>query len=41
VNAGSTISAPKLLSRVMVDLDVFVGSTPQHDDVTCMLIRVT
>ncbi len=41
LNAGANISAPKLLSRIMVDLDTFVGSTPQHDDVTCMLIRAT
>ncbi len=39
LNAGATISAGKLLSRIMVDLDTFVGNTPQHDDVTCMLIR--
>jgi hypothetical protein len=24
----------------MADLDAFVGTTPQHDDVTCMLIKV-
>ncbi len=41
VNAGSTISAPKLLSRIMVDVDGFVGNTPQHDDLTCMLLRVS
>jgi phosphoserine phosphatase RsbU/P len=39
LNAGASISPPKLLSRIMVDLDTFVGATPQHDDVTCMLIR--
>jgi sigma-B regulation protein RsbU (phosphoserine phosphatase) len=41
LNAGATISPPKLLSRIMVDLDTFVGTTPQHDDVTCMLIRAS
>jgi hypothetical protein len=23
----------------MSDLDAFVGPTPQHDDVTCMLVK--
>jgi len=33
-------SAPdQLLRRIMGDLDLFVGSTPQHDDVTCLLIK--
>lgn len=41
LNAGAAISPPKLLSRIMVDLDTFVGTTPQHDDVTCMLIRAS
>ena len=25
--------------RLMAELDLFVGSTPQHDDVTCMLLK--
>jgi serine phosphatase RsbU (regulator of sigma subunit) len=28
-----------MLKRMLSDLDVFVGSTPQHDDVTCLLIK--
>lgn len=28
-----------LLHRLMADLDLFVGNTPQHDDVTCMLLK--
>jgi hypothetical protein len=38
-----TASAPtphEMLSRIMAGLDAFVGETPQHDDVTCMLIHV-
>jgi len=23
----------------MVDLDFYVGNTPQHDDITCMLLK--
>jgi sigma-B regulation protein RsbU (phosphoserine phosphatase) len=30
----------ELLDRLMAQLDLFVGSTPQHDDVTCMLLKV-
>lgn len=37
LNAGVTTTPAKLLSRIMVDLDLFVGTTPQHDDITCML----
>jgi phosphoserine phosphatase RsbU/P len=29
----------EMLKRLMADLDLFVGSTPQHDDVTCMLLK--
>src|SRR6202048_1166779 len=37
-NARST-SPQELLNRLMADLDLFVGNTPQHDDVTCMLLK--
>ena len=29
----------ELLDRLMASLDLFVGSTPQHDDVTCLLVK--
>ena len=29
-----------MLERLMAELDLFVGNTPQHDDVTCMLLKV-
>lgn len=38
LNSGASTTPSKLLSRIMVDLDFFVGSTPQHDDITCMLL---
>lgn len=38
LNAGVSSPPAKLLSRIMVDLDFFVGTTPQHDDITCMLV---
>jgi serine phosphatase RsbU (regulator of sigma subunit) len=37
-NVRST-SPQELLNRLMADLDLFVGNTPQHDDVTCMLLK--
>ncbi len=40
LNAGAGLSAAQLLNNVMADLDRFVGNAPQHDDVTCMLLRV-
>ncbi len=33
------LSPAELLKRMMADLDLFVGNTPQHDDVTCMLLK--
>jgi phosphoserine phosphatase RsbU/P len=33
------LSPAMLLNTVMVDLDRFVGDAPQHDDITCMLLR--
>ena len=39
VEAGKSLQPTELLKRLMSDLDVFVGNTPQHDDVTCMLLK--
>src|SRR6266852_2372330 len=39
IQAGATTEPADLLKRLMADLDLFVGSTPQHDDVTCMLLK--
>jgi len=30
----------ELLRRIMRDLDAFVGATPQHDDITCLIARM-
>jgi hypothetical protein len=32
-------SPRELLNRLMAGLDLFVGNTPQHDGVTCMLLK--
>jgi len=39
LEAGKSTTPKELLDRLMRDLDLFVGSTPQHDDVTCLLVK--
>ncbi len=37
---ASAATPAELLQRMMADLDLFVGATPQHDDVTCLMVKV-
>jgi phosphoserine phosphatase RsbU/P len=39
IEAGKSTEPDDLLKRLMFELDLFVGNTPQHDDVTCMLLK--
>jgi sigma-B regulation protein RsbU (phosphoserine phosphatase) len=39
LHSGVMLAPSMLLNSIMVDLDRFVGNAPQHDDVTCMLLR--
>jgi sigma-B regulation protein RsbU (phosphoserine phosphatase) len=39
IEAGKAIAPAEMLKSLMAELDVFVGNTPQHDDVTCMLLK--
>ena len=39
LEAGKSLEPAALLKRLMTELDLFVGSTPQHDDVTTMLLK--
>jgi len=39
IEAGNTFSPAEMLGRLMAEVDLFVGNTPQHDDVTCMLLK--
>jgi len=39
VNASASGTPQQMLDQLMSSLDLFVGSTPQHDDVTCLLIK--
>jgi sigma-B regulation protein RsbU (phosphoserine phosphatase) len=39
IAAGAAGTPGEMLNRMMSELDLFVGATPQHDDVTCLLIK--
>src|SRR3954453_6651010 len=39
IQAANSLSPAELLKRLIAELDLFVGTTPQHDDVTCMLLK--
>ena len=39
VDAGKSVEPSEMLHRIMAEVDLFVGTTPQHDDVTCMLLK--
>ena len=39
IDAARTTAPADMLNRLMSELDSFVGTTPQHDDVTCMLLK--
>ena len=41
LQANTTLAPDLLLQRMIADVNGFVGSTPQHDDITCMLIKVS
>ncbi len=39
IHMGAAQSPAMMLQRIMSDVDNFVGTAPQHDDVTCMLLK--
>jgi serine phosphatase RsbU (regulator of sigma subunit) len=39
IEAGKSTSPAEMLKRLMAEVDLFVGNTPQHDDVTCLLLK--
>ena len=39
LHSGVMLSPQMMLNSILTDLDRFVGNAPQHDDVTCVLIR--
>ena len=40
LNAGAASTPDEMLRRLMSDVDGFVGQTPQHDDITCLLVKM-
>lgn len=39
--ATATSNSPsQMMAHIMAELDRFVGNTPQHDDVTCLLLKM-
>ncbi|MCU1296211.1 MAG: serine phosphatase [Acidobacteriaceae bacterium] len=40
LQAGAVSTPDELLRRMMSHVDIFVGPTPQHDDITCMVVKV-
>jgi serine phosphatase RsbU (regulator of sigma subunit) len=41
IEAGKAGEPAEMLKRLMAELDLFVGNTPQHDDVTCLLLKAS
>ena len=39
IDQAAGASPQELLRGLLADLDVFVGNTPQHDDMTCLLLK--
>ena len=39
IHMGAAQSPAMMLQRIMSDIDNFVGTAPQHDDVTCLLVK--
>jgi sigma-B regulation protein RsbU (phosphoserine phosphatase) len=41
IAAAVSATPAEMLNRLMAEVDLFVGATPQHDDVTCLLLKAT
>ena len=41
VHAGATLTPSQMLNSILIDVVRFEGTAPQHDDVTCMLVKAT
>jgi phosphoserine phosphatase RsbU/P len=39
LGAAASVQPAEMLKRLMAEVDLFVGNTPQHDDVTCLLLK--
>jgi sigma-B regulation protein RsbU (phosphoserine phosphatase) len=41
LQSGVTATPDVMLQRMIAEVNSFVGSTPQHDEITCMVIKAT
>ena len=41
VQASQSGTAAEVLKRIMSSVDAFVGLTRQHDDITCLVLRMS
>jgi phosphoserine phosphatase RsbU/P len=41
IHGGAASSPSELLNRLLVDLNYYVGTMPQHDDITCLLVKAS
>jgi sigma-B regulation protein RsbU (phosphoserine phosphatase) len=41
VDRNAALAPAEMLSGLLSELDGFVGNTPQHDDITCLLLKRT
>jgi phosphoserine phosphatase RsbU/P len=39
--SGATATPGQMLLRIMEDVDRFAGTAPQHDDITCLLVKTS
>jgi phosphoserine phosphatase RsbU/P len=39
LQAGASFSPDALLQRMTAEVNAFVSTTPQHDDITCMVTK--
>jgi sigma-B regulation protein RsbU (phosphoserine phosphatase) len=39
IDRGAAQVPAELLKNLLAELDLFVGNTPQHDDITCLLLK--
>lgn len=39
IDRGAGAAPAELLRSLLTDVDLFVGNAPQHDDITCLLLK--
>ncbi len=39
VDTAASSTPAEMLKRLLADLDTYVGNTPQHDDMTCLMLK--